>query len=80
MLLKFVIVILFIAVLTSLVSGFYFLSKDQGSPRRRLLYALGTRIVLAALLLLAIGYGFYSGQLSSKAPWDPNIQSEAVDP
>lgn len=75
MLLKFVIVLLFVAVVTSLFSGFYFLVKDQGNARKRLLYALGIRITLAALLLLTIGYGFHSGQLSSQAPWDPAIHA-----
>lgn len=68
MLLKVIIVVLLIAVIASLTSGLYFLFADLGS-RKRTLYALGIRITLAALLLIAIAYGFYSGQLSVQAPW-----------
>ena len=41
-----------------------FLFKDTGKPEsRRLWYALGVRITFATLLVLAIGYGFYTGEL-----------------
>ena len=68
MLLKIFIVILFFAVLVSLFTGLNFLVKDLGNNQRRLLYALGIRVTLAALLLGTIAYGVHSGQLSSKAP------------
>ncbi len=72
--LKIIIVILFLAVLGSLSSGLIFLLKDMGaSDKKRTLYALGIRISLAALLLLSILYGFYSGLLTSTAPWDSRI-------
>ncbi len=72
--LKIIIVILFLAVLASLSSALVFLLKDMGAPdSKRTLYALGIRITLAALLLLCIFYGFYSGILSSQAPWDARI-------
>lgn len=68
--LKVIIVILFIAIVASLSSAFVFLVKDIGVPEsKRTLYALGTRITLAALLLLAIWYGYHSGILSNTAPW-----------
>lgn len=68
--LKVVIVFLFLAVLASLSSALFFLLRDMGTPQsRRTLYALGIRITLAALLLLAIWYGFHSGILSNTAPW-----------
>ncbi|WP_317932821.1 DUF2909 domain-containing protein [Halioxenophilus sp. WMMB6] len=70
MLLKAIIVILFIAVVASLSRALFYLIKDQGSPRKRVLYALGVRISLAMLLLLCLFYGFYTGQLRSNAPWD----------
>jgi len=63
MLLKFIIVILFLAVLASLSSGLYFLMKDVGNSRRRTLYALGVRVTLASLLVATIVYGFASGKL-----------------
>ncbi|MFI2811044.1 DUF2909 domain-containing protein [Microbulbifer sp. JSM ZJ756] len=68
--LKVVIVFLFLAVLASLSSALFFLLRDMGAPEsKRTLYALGIRISLAALLLLAIWYGFDSGMLSNTAPW-----------
>lgn len=68
--LKAFIVILFVLVLISLSSALVFLLKDSGSDSKRTLYALGIRISLAALLILSIFYGFYSGQLGRSAPWD----------
>ncbi len=78
MLLKTIIVVLFIAVLISLFSGLNFLVKDLGNSKRRLLFALGTRITLAAMLLGTIAYGTYTGQLSSTAPWDRKLHPEAT--
>ncbi len=78
MLLKIFIVILFFAVLVSLFTGLNFLVKDLGNNQRRLLYALGIRVTLAALLLGTIAYGVHSGQLSSKAPWDRQLHPEAT--
>lgn len=69
--LKIAIVVLFIAVLASLSSGLVFLFKDtEVSESKRTLYALGIRITLAATLMILIGYGIYSGELTSTAPWD----------
>ena len=54
------------------MSGLVFLFKDTGKPEsRRLWYALGVRITFATLLVLAIGYGFYTGELRMglNAPW-----------
>ena len=78
MLLKTIIVVLFIAVLISLFSGLNFLVRDLGNAKRRLLFALGTRITLAALLLGTIAYGIYTGQLGSTAPWDRKLHPEAT--
>lgn len=69
MLLKILIVILFVAVLLSLSSGLVFLFKDQENDRKRVLYALGTRVALAAALLGLVFYGLVSGQLGMGAPW-----------
>ena len=79
MLLKTAIVILFILVVLSLSRAMFFLLKDQGQPRKRVLYALGARVGLAALLLLCIFYGLYTGQLGSSAPWDtgPALSQES---
>jgi uncharacterized membrane protein YfcA len=81
-LLKALIVILLICVLVSLFSGLTFLFKDSDRPdSKRTLYALGMRIGFAAALLITIGYGFYSGQLTigSSAPWHQS-QSEEIGP
>ena len=68
MLIKVIIVLLLVAVIASLTSGLYFLFNDLGT-RKRMLYALGIRIGLAALLLATIAYGLSSGELSIQAPW-----------
>ena len=80
MLLKVIIVILFIGVVASLFGGLNFLVKDMGNSKKRLLYALGIRIGLAATLLAVIIYGTYSGQLSSTAPWDRQLHPENSTP
>ncbi|MEZ5558568.1 MAG: DUF2909 domain-containing protein [Pseudomonadales bacterium] len=70
--LKVVIVLLLIGVVISLFSGLVFLFRDSDrTDSKRTLYALGVRISLAAMLLLTIGYGFYTGELrlGTNAPW-----------
>ena len=78
--LKVVIVLLFIGILISLSSGLVFLIKDVRNPGLRTLYSLGTRITLASLMMGLIVYGFYTGQLFSKAPWDKKIHGQDVQP
>lgn len=68
-LLKTLIVLLFIAVLASLSSALFFLFKDTEDSRKRTLYALGTRITLAACLVGLVYYGVETGKLSMGAPW-----------
>lgn len=63
------IVVLLILLLISLFSGFFFLMKDQGSSKKTL-YLLGIRVSLAVTLVSVLAYGFITGQLRSKAPWD----------
>lgn len=67
--LKVVIVILFIANLAALGSAFYTLLVDQGRGGKRTARLLLVRVSLAALLLLFIVYGFWSGQLGTASPW-----------
>ncbi|MEQ3696384.1 MAG: DUF2909 domain-containing protein [Pseudomonadales bacterium] len=68
--LKLLIAILFIAMVISLTSGFVFLMKDHASSnKKRLMWALGIRIALAAALIGTIAYGIWSGQLQVGAPW-----------
>lgn len=71
------IVILLLLLLISLGSGFFFLMKDQGSTKRTL-HSLGVRVTLAAALVSVIAYGFWSGQLRSKAPWDAAMKARAA--
>lgn len=79
MLLKVLIILLFAAVVFSLFGGLKFLVSDLGdNHKKRLLYALGIRITLAALLMAAIFYGAYTGQISSQAPWDKKLHPEAT--
>lgn len=78
--LKVLVVVLFIGVLLSLSSGLVFLMKDVETPKKRLLYALGVRVSLAAALVFTIGYGIYSGEFTSKAPWDKKLHPERTVP
>jgi hypothetical protein len=71
-LLKGLILFLLIGVVVSLFSGLVFLFKDSDrQDSKRTLYALGIRVTFAGALLLAIFYGFYTGQLrlGTSAPW-----------
>ncbi len=56
------IVVVFLAMLTSLAAGVGFLLRDDSSSRR-LLVSLKIRVALAALLLALLFYGFYFGSL-----------------
>ncbi|HEX4881694.1 MAG TPA: DUF2909 domain-containing protein [Porticoccaceae bacterium] len=78
--LKVLIVFLFIGLLISLSAGLVFLLKDVGSPRRRTLYALGIRVTLATALIFSITWGFWSGRLTSTAPWDRQLHPSEVTP
>lgn len=73
--LKIAIVVLFIALCISLFSGLFFLLKDRGSSMRTW-QSLSVRLCIAAALMGLLFYGFYTGQLGSKAPWDQRYISE----
>lgn len=77
--LKVLVVVLFIGVVISLSSGLVFLMKDVENPRKRLLYALGIRAALAVALVFTVGYGVYTGQITSKAPWDRQYHPERLN-
>ena len=69
--LKAAIVLLMLALVASLGSGFYFLMTDQGDKnKRRTFHSLGVRLSLAASLMALIIYGVASGQLGHRNPWD----------
>ncbi|MEZ5570650.1 MAG: DUF2909 domain-containing protein [Halioglobus sp.] len=79
--LKAAIVILMLALLASLGSGFYYLMIDQGNKdKRRLLHSLGVRLAFAAALMALIAYGVASGQLGHMNPWDAGPASQATPP
>ncbi len=70
--LKALIVILMVALVASLGSGFYYLMVDQGDKsRRRTFNSLGVRLTLAIALMSVIIYGVATGQLGNRNPWDP---------
>lgn len=69
MLLKTIIVVLFVALLISLATGFVFLIKDKGTAMRTW-NSLSVRLIIAFALIACLIYGFATGQLKSKAPWD----------
>ena len=76
--LKAAIVLLMLALLASLGSGFYFLMKDQGDKNRRgTFYSLGVRLTLGICLAALIVYGVATGQLGHRNPWDVGPKPEA---
>lgn len=73
--LKIIILVLFVGVVLSLSAGLNFLLRDVGvTDSKRTLYALGIRITLAILMMICVGYGFYSGILTDSAPWDQRLR------
>ncbi len=69
--LKAVIVLLMLALIASLGSGFYFLMKDQGDKtKRRTMHSLGVRLTLAICLAVVVVYGVATGQLGRGNAWD----------
>jgi hypothetical protein len=70
-LLKTTIVLLMLALVASLGSGFYYLMLDQGNKeQRRTVHSLGVRLGIAAVLLTLVIYGVATGQLGHINPWD----------
>lgn len=60
---KIFVIIMLIAIVASLGSGLYFLSKDdQGSPR--MLTALKIRVALSAILILTLVISYFSGWIA----------------
>lgn len=68
--LKTIILVLLIAIIITLAVGYYFFFQDKGRSKR-VLYALGVRVTLAVLLLIAVIYGLTTGQLNLQTPWNP---------
>ena len=69
--LKTLIIVLMLALVASLGSGFYYLMLDQGNKKqRRTVHSLGVRLGIAAVLLALVVYGVATGQLGHVNPWD----------
>ena len=66
--LKFIIIVLAIAMLVSLFSSAFFLFKDKGNTVRAF-YTLRIRVTIALLLILTVGFGLITGQLGRNSPW-----------
>ncbi|MDR5865699.1 DUF2909 family protein [Halomonas koreensis] len=64
MLLKTSIALVFLAMVASLAAGAGFLIRDGGRSRR-VLTSLKLRVLLAALLMALLAYGFYLGDLGA---------------
>ncbi len=65
------IVLLMLALVASLGSGFYYLMLDQGNlEKRRTFHSLGVRLTLAITLMGLIVYGVATGRLGHNTPWD----------
>ena len=76
--LKAAIIVLMLALVASLGSGFYFLMVDQGDKtKRRTFHSLGVRLSLAIGLAALLVYGVASGQLGNRTPWDAGPRSQA---
>lgn len=57
---KIFVIVMLIAIVASLGSGLFYLSKDdQGSPR--VLNALKVRVVLSAILVIALVVSYFAG-------------------
>ncbi|MBL4679792.1 MAG: DUF2909 domain-containing protein [Pseudomonadales bacterium] len=67
--LKVIIMVLLIGNLVALGSAFYTLMVDQGRAGKRTANLLFVRVALAVLLLVAVAYGLWSGDLGISAPW-----------
>ena len=75
---KVLIVLLMLALIASLGSGFYFLMIDQGDKqKRRTMHSLGVRLGLAVCLAVVIVYGVATGPLGHRNPWDSGPGPEA---
>lgn len=67
--LKIIIVILFLSILATLSGAFYTLMHDQGKSSKRTANLLAIRVGLAALLVILVTYGVWTGTLGISAPW-----------
>ncbi|MCB1705662.1 MAG: DUF2909 domain-containing protein [Halioglobus sp.] len=77
--LKAAIIVLMLALVASLGSGFYYLMRDQGdSEKRGTLHSLGVRLAIAVALMALIAYGVATGQIGHENPWDVGPAAQAT--
>ena len=77
--LKAAIIVLMLALVASLGSGFYFLMLDQGDgEKRRTFHSLGIRLIIATVLMALIAYGVATGQLGHGNPWDAGPAPQSI--
>lgn len=67
MFIKFLIVLVLIAIIASLASSFFFMMRDDGN-RHRAVNGLIVRVSLSALLLVLVGVAAMTGNLQLNAP------------
>ncbi|MCH9664862.1 MAG: twin transmembrane helix small protein [Gammaproteobacteria bacterium] len=60
---KVILILVFLAVMVSLGSSFFFMMKDRGT-KNRMVNSLFVRVGLSVLLIVLIVYGYYNGHLS----------------
>ena len=57
--------------LLSLAGVLFFLFVDKGETgRKRTVYFLGLRVFFAAVLIILVAIGLYTGELGNSVPWD----------
>ena len=57
--------------LLSLAGGLFFILIDKGDTgRKRTVYFLGLRVFFAALLIILVVIGLYTGELGNSVPWE----------
>lgn len=76
--LKIIIVVLFLVLVISMVTGAIMLFQDQGGTKRTW-HSLSFRLVIATLMMAVVIYGVYTGQLGSNAAWDKHTHDELFD-
>lgn len=64
-----IVIVLLVAILITLAAGFIFFYQDRGRSKR-VMYALGTRVTLAFILILVVSYGLYTGEFNLSTPWN----------
>lgn len=64
-----IVIVLLVAILITLAVGFVFFYQDKGRSKR-VMYALGTRVTLAFILILVVAYGLYTGEFNLSTPWN----------